>query len=153
MDDAGEIAALRRPADQESGDGDSRRASRPGGSTWLWSIEAVHDNVDYARKTAFFEPNASFDQPYEFDHAGFVLGAGGTDFSTLTVFMVIAGTPASAAGIQTGDEILTINGRPARAFTLDEAREYFEHAVGLQKLTIRRNGSIMSLTVECHSIV
>jgi len=108
---------------------------------------------DYARKTAFFEPNASFDQPYEFDHAGFVLGAGGTDFSTLTVFMVIAGTPASAAGIQTGDEILTINGRPARAFTLDEAREYFEHAVGLQKLTIRRNGSIMSLTVECHSIV
>jgi hypothetical protein len=108
---------------------------------------------DYARKKAFFEPNSSFDGPYEFDHAGFVLGAGAADFSTLTVFMVIAGTPASAAGVQTGDEILAINGRPASAFTLDEARDYFEHAVGSQKLTIRRNGSTTSLTVECRPIV
>jgi hypothetical protein len=108
---------------------------------------------DYTRKKAFFEPNKNFDQPYEFDHAGFLLGAGGANFSTLIVFMVIAGTPAAAAGVQTGDEILTINGRPASAFTLDEAREYFEHAVGPQRLTIRRNGSTVSPTVECHSIV
>jgi hypothetical protein len=108
---------------------------------------------DYSRKQAFFEPNESFDQPYEFDHAGFVLGAGPADFSMLTVFMVIAGTPAASAGIQNGDEILTINGRPASAFTLDGARQYFEHVEGPQKLTIRRNGSTISLTLECHALV
>lgn len=108
---------------------------------------------DYSRKRTAFEPNSSIHDPFEFDHAGFVLGAGGPQFSTLTTFMVIAGTPASAAGVRDGDEIIAINGRPASALTLDEAREYFEHAVGPQKLTIRRDESILSLTVACHPIV
>jgi C-terminal processing protease CtpA/Prc len=67
--------------------------------------------------------------------------------------MVIAGTPAAAAGVQPGDEILTIQDRPASAFSIGEAREYFEHAVGPQKLTIRRNGSTVLLTVQCRPIV
>ena len=100
-----------------------------------------------------FEPNTSFDQPFEFDHAGVVLATEGADFSSLTVFMVIAGTPAAAAGVQPGDKILTIQDRPARSFSVSEAREYFEHAVGPQKLTVRRNGSTVSLTVQCRPIV
>ena len=107
---------------------------------------------DYSRKRAYFEANSSFDEPYQFDHAGFILGAG-ADLSTLTAYMVIAGTPASAAGLKEGDEILTVNSRAASTFTLDEARKYFEHAMGPQRLTIRRNGSTMTLTVECHPIV
>ena len=108
---------------------------------------------DYSTKRAYFEANPSFDEPYQFDHAGFILGAGGADFSTLTAFMVIADTPASAAGLREGDEILTVNSRAANSFTLDEARKYFEHAMGPQRLTVRRNGSTMVLTVECHPIV
>ncbi|MGA8030321.1 MAG: PDZ domain-containing protein [Bryobacteraceae bacterium] len=108
---------------------------------------------DYARSRAFFEANASLSQMFEFDHAGWILSAGGPDFSSLKVFMVIAGTPASAAGIRDGDEILTINGRPANAFSLDEAREYFEHAMGPQKLSIRREGAMLSVIVGCHPLV
>jgi hypothetical protein len=108
---------------------------------------------DYSRKRAYFESNPSFDEPYQFDHAGFILGAGGADLSTLTAFMVIADTPASAAGLREGDEILTVNSRAASTFTLDEARKYFEHAMGAQRLTIRRNGSTMTFTVQCHPIV
>jgi S1-C subfamily serine protease len=67
--------------------------------------------------------------------------------------MVIADIPASAAGLREGDEILTVNSRAANSFTLDEARKYFEHAMGPQRLTVRRNGSTMTLTVECHPIV
>lgn len=109
--------------------------------------------LDYSRKQVYFESMGDSGKPYEFDHAGFILGAGGPDFSSLTAFMVIAGTPAAAAGIQQGDEVLTINGRPASAFTLDEAREYFEHAIGPQYLTLRRNGATLKVTVVCRPLV
>jgi Aspartyl protease/PDZ domain len=107
---------------------------------------------DYSRKQAYFVPEPDFDKPYEFDHAGFVLGIG-SDLSSLTAFMVIAGTPAAAAGVREGDEIVTIDGRPGNSFTLDQARDYFEHAVGPQRLTIRRNGSSLSVLVACRPIV
>jgi S1-C subfamily serine protease len=108
---------------------------------------------DYSRSQAFFKPNASFHDTFEFDHAGFILGAGGRQLSTLTVFMVIAGTPAADAGIQQGDEILAIDGRAANTFTLDEARTYFEHILGVRTLTIRRDGSILTVTLACRRII
>jgi hypothetical protein len=74
---------------------------------------------DYSRKRAYFLPNADAGEPYQFDHAGFVLGKGGRHLSTLTAFMVFAGTSAADAGIQQGDEIVAIGNRPASAFTLE----------------------------------
>ncbi len=126
---------------------------RAGGQIGYGLLKRFTITFDYSRNKAVFEPNISFDQPFEFDHAGLVLGTGGADFSSLTVFMVIAGTPAAAAGTQPGDEILTIQDRPASTFSVGEAREYFEHAVGPQKLSIRRNGSTVLLTVQCRPIV
>ena len=108
---------------------------------------------DYSRKQAFFERNTSFQEPYEFDHAGLIFGAGEPQLSTLTVLMVIAGTPASKAGLREGDDVLTIDGRPANTFTLDEARAYFEHAVGARTLTIRRGGSTITVTFACRRLV
>ncbi|MGD0215208.1 MAG: retropepsin-like aspartic protease, partial [Terriglobales bacterium] len=74
---------------------------RAGGQIGYGLLKRFTITLDYGRKKAVFEPNTSLDQPFEFDHAGFVLGTGGADFSSLTVFMVIAATPAAAAGVQT----------------------------------------------------
>jgi hypothetical protein len=109
--------------------------------------------LDYSRKKAYFEPGPDFSNPYEFDHAGLILGTGGPNLSILLAFMVIAGTPAADAGIRQGDEIVTINNRPATAFTLEEARHYFEHATGPQTLTLRRNGSTLTVSVICRPLV
>jgi len=108
---------------------------------------------DYSRKKAYFDPGPDFSKPYDFDHAGFILGAGGPNFSILTVFLVIAGTPAAHAGVLQGDEIITINDKPASAYTLEEARQYFEHATGPQHLILRRNGSTLTVNVICRSLV
>jgi hypothetical protein len=89
---------------------------RAGGQIGYGLLKRFTITFDYSRKKAVFEPNASLDQPFEFDHAGFVFGTGVADFSSLAVFMVIAGTPAAAAGVQPGDEILTVQDRPASTF-------------------------------------
>ena len=84
-------------------------------------------------------------------HAGFILESSGPDFSSLKVFMVIAGGPAAHAGLQDGDDILSINGRPANRYTLTQAREYFEQAKGPQVLRINRGGERLSVTVKCRA--
>ena len=108
---------------------------------------------DYPARLAWFEPTAIVNDPYEFDHAGLILGASGIDFTGLKAFMVIGGTPASIAGIRDGDEILKINNHPASAFTLDTARAFFEQATGPQRLTIRRSNSTLELTIDCRRLL
>jgi hypothetical protein len=43
---------------------------------------------DFSRKRAYFEPGPQLKAPYEFDHAGLILGMGGPDLSNLTALMV-----------------------------------------------------------------
>jgi C-terminal processing protease CtpA/Prc len=78
---------------------------------------------------------------------------GRSSFKTITAFMVIAHAPAADAGIQPGDIIFDINGKPASNFTLEEARRYFEHAIGKQKLRIVRHDTNLDVTIDCKPLV
>jgi carboxyl-terminal processing protease len=51
---------------------------------------------------------------------------------TLTVVEPIEGSPASAAGIQTGDRILAIDGRSTRGMTVEQASQLIQGEVGTQ---------------------
>ncbi|MGB9180402.1 MAG: aspartyl protease family protein, partial [Pyrinomonadaceae bacterium] len=78
--------------------------------------------IDYSRRRMMLEPNADFSEPYEADMSGMKLVADGDDFSIVLVDDVEAKSPAAEAGIQGGDTITAIDGRPAQEFTLDQIR-------------------------------
>ena len=105
---------------------------------------------DYSRRRVFFQPNSTLGQLMQFDHAGLTLAAKGPAFVTLTVFFVIAGTPAAAADLKEGDEIISINNRH---YTLESARVFLEEALGPQVFRIRRKGKELTVTVNCRVIV
>jgi C-terminal processing protease CtpA/Prc len=67
--------------------------------------------------------------------------------------MVIAGGPAAAAGLRDGDQILSIDGRPASTFNLDTTRAYFERETGTKMLTVRRGEQTLSVQVQLRPLI
>ena len=107
--------------------------------------------IDYPQKRLLLQPNANFDQPYDFDMAGLYVAAEGKDFKTFKVYKIIPNSPAGVAGIHEGDQIWAINNQPVAKFTLEQIRQMFrqpekEYSLGLlrgdnmvqTKLTTRR---------------
>lgn len=80
---------------------------------------------DYRHRQMILEPYKDKPTPYEYDMSGLFLVAEGEDFKTFKVQSVSEDTPAHDAGMQKGDVITAINGRPASEYTLDELRQLF----------------------------
>jgi hypothetical protein len=66
--------------------------------------------LDYRDRLLYLAKNANFDQGPTGDRSGLVLVAGRAGIRAIGV---LSNTPASEAGIQTGDVIVTVNGTPA----------------------------------------
>ena len=106
---------------------------------------------DYPQRRMMLQPNAHFDEPYDFDMSGLYVTAEGKDFRTFKVYKVVINSPADAAGVHEGDQIWAINNQPASKFTLEQIRQMFrqdgkEYSLGIlrgenmvqTKLTTRR---------------
>jgi hypothetical protein len=80
---------------------------------------------DYPQRRMFLQPNAKFDEPYDFDMSGLYLTAEGKDFRTFKVYKVVLGSPADAAGLREGDQILSIGDQLTTKLTLEQIRQMF----------------------------
>ena len=84
--------------------------------------------LDYAHRLVWFQPNAANDQPEIYDRSGLWISRavdGGIEISDVTT-----NGPGAKAGLVVGDEILTIDGKPAKAIAIYDLRENFKGAVG-----------------------
>jgi regulator of sigma E protease len=69
----------------------------------------------------------------------FAISGGPSNQGSTEVFAVVSGTPAAAAGLQAGDRIVAVNGRPTRTF--DAASHLITSSRGGPvTLTVLRNG-------------
>jgi membrane-associated protease RseP (regulator of RpoE activity) len=75
---------------------------------------------DYATKRMFLASNDNYGQPFRSDRSGLALLRDG---DAIKVFDVVAGSPASAAGLATGDRIRRIAGEPVAARSLTQWRD------------------------------
>lgn len=75
---------------------------------------------DYAAKVMYLAPNASYGDPFRSDRSGLLLLRDG---SVLQAFDVLAGGPAAAAGLRSGDRITAIGGEPVAARSLSDWRD------------------------------
>jgi hypothetical protein len=96
---------------------------------------------DYARGQLILEPNAMFSEPFDVDMSGLDLEAEGASLRTYRVRVVLAGTPAAAAGVRAGDRLVTIDGRPAASYDLDQLARMLREPGRDVQLTLQRNGS------------
>lgn len=108
--------------------------------------------LDYGRKRIIFEPNSTFAAPYDQAQAGMSVVAEGSDYRIFRVRAVLENSPASEAGLQTNDIIVSVNDQSAAELTLSGLNELFERPVPY-KLTIRRGEQTLSVTLTPRRLV
>lgn len=94
---------------------------------------------DYPNRTLWLDPLRNFqdDRPYEHSHAGLQLER---DEDRAVVVAVARGSPGDRSGIRPGDELVAVDGRPARGILVSRLVQLMEGRPGSRlTLTIRRN--------------
>lgn len=109
--------------------------------------------VDYPHNRLILEPGPHSDAPYEFDASGMFLVAEGKDLRTFKVFAVTPGSPAAEAGIQKGDMIEQVDGKPASALTLQQLRDLMVHPGDSHALAIRHGSDQKQVQITLRRIV
>jgi hypothetical protein len=90
--------------------------------------------LDYAAGAIYLEKNANFGRREAFERAGMWIERSGKGFEVVDV---VAGGPASEAGLRPGDVIVAVDGQAAAAMPLAAARARFKGAPGRKvRLTI-----------------
>ena len=106
---------------------------------------------DYAHKRMIIEPNGRFDEPFEFNMAGIqFIRASGDEFE---IKRVVPNSPASEAGLATGDRIVRIDAEPANRLTADELERLLTKDGKEVTLHLRRNGESLSVRLRLRRLV
>lgn len=103
--------------------------------------------LDFTRRRIILEPgpntSASFDRP----SSGLALESDAPAFRTFRVIDVLEHGPAEYAGVQIGDVLTAVDGKPAAAFTLQELRHKFEGADTIAVSLLRAGRSVAATIV------
>lgn len=109
--------------------------------------------IDYAHRRLLFVPNAALREPFEFDMAGTGFKAANLKFDRILVRYVLPHTPAAEAGLQEGDELVSVNGRPAAALMIDGLRALFQQPDKRYVLRVRRGGREIEMALVTRRLV
>jgi hypothetical protein len=84
-----------------------------------------------------------FREAFEHNMSGMELVARGDDFKEFVIERVLEGSPAEEAGLEKGDQIISINGEFCRNLTISDLYKVLQKGEGREiTLAIRRNGGL-----------
>ncbi|UCE25200.1 MAG: PDZ domain-containing protein [Candidatus Zixiibacteriota bacterium] len=106
---------------------------------------------DYYKQRLLVEPNGNFDEPFEYNMSGLVLGPGNGDY--LEVREVYAGSPASEAGLKAGDRIFKVNDRQATSYDLYELRALWLEEGATIRLVVSSDGSEHEVSLTLRRVI
>ncbi len=109
--------------------------------------------IDYPHRRLLITPNRDFSERFEFDMGGLLLRAADTKFDRFLVRQVVPGSPAMAAGLEIGDELLAINGNATATMTITAIRRLFRQPDVTYTLRLRRNEHEFEKTITTRRLL
>ena len=94
--------------------------------------------IDYPHGRLLLRPTGELREPFEHDMCGLDLLATGPDYRRYRVLRVVPGSPAAAAGITEGEELMSINFSPCHLFS----------ATDLSRLLHSQDGRLLFLVLR-----
>jgi PDZ domain-containing protein/aspartyl protease len=115
-------------------------------------FERFRCTLDYEHRMLYLEPGKRFRKADRFSRAGVQLARFG---DTVRAMQVLAGSAAATAGIQDGDEVVSVDGKPILSWTQDALTEMFEQGATGEKHTLGllRDGKKSTATVTLKEII
>jgi hypothetical protein len=109
--------------------------------------------IDYTRRRIIFEPTPALQVPAEYDASGLYLVAEDDALRRPRVRHVIAQSPAAAAGVRAGDELVSIDGRPAAELELGAIRALLRRPGETRRLVLRRDGATIDVLLPLRELL
>jgi hypothetical protein len=128
-----------------SGDGGSADVAGVLGGEALNRFKVI---VDYSRKQLLLIPGSGLSRPSEYyDFLGVQIVSAGKHFNQFQIKAVMPDSPASEAGLQSGDEITAIDGHAATEMSLEQVIAKFSKPGDRHRLDLARSGKRLTVTV------
>jgi len=109
--------------------------------------------LDYSRKQMILEPNKSFKEPYEVGMSGINFASDQTDCTALKIDSVRENSAAAEAGLQQGDIITAIDGKPANRFSSTELERVFKQHGRELLLTVQRGRALLAKRITLKRLI
>ena len=115
-------------------------------------LERFTCTLDYERRVLYLEPGARYAEPDEFPRSGLQLAR---YEKRVVAFAVLADSPAARAGVREEDEVVAIDGRPARDLTPDAVAETLDRGRpgSRHTLEVERGGKRLHLTLVLRDLL
>jgi Aspartyl protease/PDZ domain len=108
--------------------------------------------LDYGRNRIIFEPNSTFAEPMDRAIAGFALTTEGKDRGTVRITDVLENSPASEAGLQIDDVVVSVDGRAASDLKVTRMMEIFDRP-NSYKLMVKRGEKTFEVTLVTRKLI
>jgi len=108
--------------------------------------------LDYGRSRIILEPNGSLRDPIAPVATGARFVAEGSDYRSFRVEELLEDSPASEAGLQKDDVIMTVDQRPASELTLSNLIQTLEKPAP-HKLSLSRAGKTLQITLTPRRLI
>jgi len=108
---------------------------------------------DYQRRRMILEPGPDFGLPFEADMSGLGLVSLAPDFRRVSVARVLDDSPALEAGLQVGDEIETVDGKPAEDLGLSGLRERLRLDGQAVKFEVKRKDERIAIQLTTRRMI
>jgi predicted aspartyl protease len=109
--------------------------------------------LDYRHRRLLFAPNGALRDPFEVEMLGAGFKAADLKFDRILVRYVLPNSPAAEAGLQEGDELVAVDGRPAAPLTVGGLRALFTEPAKRHTLRTRRGGREVEVEIVTRRLV
>ncbi len=117
-------------------------------------LQRFHVVFDYAGERLIVRERDYGREALDFDKSGIFMISDHDDRSVYRVIDVIDGSPADEAGVQIGDIIRELDGKPANNVSLEQARRLFRRKEGTRfELVYEREGELHSVRLTLRKVI
>ncbi len=142
------VTSAMTSSNAESGDGDV--AGVLGGE----ALNRFKVIVDYSRKQLLLIPNRELSRPSEyFDFLGAQIVAAGEHYNQFQIKAVMPNSPASEAALQSGDDIIAIDGQTTTKMSLEQVIGKFSRPGDRRRLDIARRGDRLTIVLTTRRLL
>ncbi|HEX7516320.1 MAG TPA: aspartyl protease family protein [Chthoniobacterales bacterium] len=144
---------LSRPVTSATTSGDAGSAD-VGGVLGGEALNRFKVIVDYSRKQLLLIPNPELSRPSEyFDFLGAQIVSAGEHYNQFQLKAVMPDSPASEAALQSGDDIIAIDGQTTVRMSLEQVIGKFSKPGDRRRLDLARSGKRLTITVTTRRLL